>query len=112
VTEAELCAGVLEMLDLFGWTAVHHRPGRTRGGSWRTPLQGRSAPGWPDIFAVRRERALAAELKSERGVLTDAQRRWLDDLGGAGVETYVWRPALWVDGTIEALLRAQTPRPA
>jgi hypothetical protein len=104
MTEAELQAAVLELLDLLGWRAVHVRPARTAHG-WRTPLQGPTAVGFPDILAVRRDRVLGAELKSARGALTAEQERWLDDLSHAGVECHVWRPTDWTDGAIEAVLR-------
>ena len=87
-TEAEFTTQLLEALALFGWRAVHFRPARTNHG-WRTPLQGDK--GWPDIFAVRGPRALAAELKSGKGKVEPEQADWLSDLAAAGIETHVWR---------------------
>lgn len=36
--------------------------------------------GWPDVFAVRGDRALALELKHGRKQPTEEQRAWLHDL--------------------------------
>jgi hypothetical protein len=108
MTEAELQSVVLELLDLLGWRAMHTRPAQTRHG-WRTPLQGATASGFPDVLAVRGARVLAAELKSARGALSADQRLWLDDLARAGVESHVWRPSDWTSGLVEAVLRGHPP---
>lgn len=107
MTETELQSVVLELLDILGWRAMHVRPARTARG-WRTPLQGPTAVGFPDILAVRRGRVIAVELKSERGVPSADQKLWLEDLAKAGIETFVWRPGDWTSGTIEAVLRKRT----
>lgn len=52
----------------------------------------RSDPGWPDLVLVRRPELLVAELKTDKGCLTIAQREWLELLAACGVETHVWRP--------------------
>lgn len=64
-----------------------------------------SPAGWPDCAMVRHGRFLVAELKTEKGALTDAQKDWLADLAVAGVECHVWRPSHWYDGTVERTLR-------
>ena len=48
---------------------------------------------------------LYVELKDRHGRLSDAQRRWLAALERAGQDVYVWRPADWASGTIEATLK-------
>jgi hypothetical protein len=82
VTEAELAAQVRQLATLFGWRRYH------------TFLAKHSAAGFPDEVLVRGPRLLFAELKSEKGVLKEPQRDWLEAL--AHVETVdvrVWRPA-------------------
>jgi hypothetical protein len=103
MTEAELTAAVLELLDVLGWRAMHTRAARTSHG-WSTPVQGPTAQGWPDIVAVRGDRIVFAELKARRGKLFAAQEEWIAALSAVG-ETYVWRPDSWLDGTIEAVLK-------
>jgi hypothetical protein len=74
--------GVVEKLAHgFGWLTFH---------PW---ISVRSAQGWPDLFMCRMGRAIAAELKSERGKLTVDQQVWLGVLKDCGIETYVWRPS-------------------
>ena len=54
----------------------------------------RSAPGYPDIVAVKPPRLLCVELKSATGTVTPDQQTWLTALGQVpGIEVYVWRPA-------------------
>jgi len=43
-----------------------------------------------------------AELKTDKGKLSEAQAAWIAELGAAGAEVYVWRPQDWV--TIESIL--------
>jgi hypothetical protein len=52
----------------------------------------RSNPGFPDLVLVRPPELIVAELKAERGKLSDAQKYWLEALEQCGVEVYVWRP--------------------
>lgn len=51
-----------------------------------------SPDGWPDLFLVRGDRAIAMELKSEKGKVTQAQLDWLSWLKDAGVEAWVLHP--------------------
>ncbi|MEJ7871739.1 MAG: VRR-NUC domain-containing protein, partial [Rubrobacteraceae bacterium] len=51
-------------------------------------------PGYPDICAVKGERLLYIELKTEKGKLSEPQRQWLDALAVVpGAEVYVLRPS-------------------
>lgn len=101
MSEADLLKGVLDIARVLGWKTLHLRPARTAHG-YRTPIQG-DGVGWPDVFLVRRTRLVAAELKAERGRMTDAQRDWLEALRDAGVETFEWRPADYPDRVAEVL---------
>jgi len=66
----------------------------------------RSPEGFPDEAIIRGDTLLLYELKAEKGKLTPAQIRWLDALSRVTrVESGVWRPTQWVDGTIELTLR-------
>lgn len=107
MTEADLTAAVLQLLDLLGWRAMHARPARTAHG-WRTPLQGPTAKGFPDIIAVKAERLLVAELKVGRNTTADDQVDWLDAFEAVGAEVYVWRDTDWAAGNIEAALMQRT----
>jgi len=50
-----------------------------------------SEPGFPD-WVLARERVIYLELKTEKGVVSDAQRFWIRALHNAGAEVYVVRP--------------------
>lgn len=73
---------VVNRMHFFGWRVYH---------PW---LSVHSASGWPDLFAVRGERAIAAELKTDKAPPPrPSQQAWLDELGAVpGIESYCWRP--------------------
>lgn len=103
MTEAELQQAVIECANVLGWQVAHFRPAQTSKG-WRTPVSAQGK-GFPDLVMVNEDgRTIFAELKSERGRLSPEQHRWIGLLGVRG-EAYVWKPADWVDGTIEQVLR-------
>jgi hypothetical protein len=84
VTEKAFSEQVLTLAKLLGWT--HYRV-------W---VSIRSPRGFPDLVLVRPPRLIFAELKSEKGRLTEAQRAWIELLAQVpAVETYVWRPSDW-----------------
>jgi hypothetical protein len=93
-SEAGFLAAVVHAARALGWRAHHTRPGRTRHGQWRTPLQGDA--GFPDLVLARGGALILAELKSERGRITSAQAGWLESLRQVrGIEVYLWRPSDW-----------------
>jgi len=100
-TEAEFQDVVLELAGVCGWMVHHVRPARMKDGSWRTPVQG--DVGFPDLVLVRDGRIVFAELKSERGRLSAAQKDWLGELRkaaawcGVSVVVELWRPSDWDD---------------
>jgi hypothetical protein len=63
----------------------------------------RSEPGYPDLTLVRGPRLVFAELKTETGRLSAAQRNWIGALGETPAEVYCWRPSDWAD--IQRVLR-------
>jgi hypothetical protein len=119
LTEKAFQAQVVELAKILGWRVYH--PFLSK---W-------SERGFPDLTMVRaRDRRLVfAELKGDRGKVTEAQAEWQELLGrvsqgpmlcGEGphgrarpeprldccppmIEVFVWRPADW--DTIEQVLR-------
>jgi hypothetical protein len=66
----------------------------------------KSAPGFPDLCLIRGERLIFAELKAEKGKLSEAQVDWLNDLGLVEtVEVYIWRPSDWPN--VELILKGE-----
>lgn len=93
ITEAQWQTTVNGILTAHGWTHYHapdNKPIVARSG--RRYVQNVRA-GWPDVFAVRGTRAVAAELKRETGTVAPEQDDWLERLGAVGIEVYVWRPS-------------------
>lgn len=81
---------VIRLARTLGWKVAHFRAVKTPTG-YRTPVQADGA-GFPDLCLVR-DRVIFAELKNERGQITEEQKAWLAALERAGAEAYVWRPA-------------------
>jgi hypothetical protein len=71
-------------------------------GQWRTAVAGDGA-GFPDLVLVGEPGVLFVELKSAKGRLSEDQKGWIAALE-PHVDTMVWRPADWQDGTIESYL--------
>lgn len=90
-TEGAFLAQVRAAAKLLGWATYHVHDSR------------HSEAGFPDLVLVKRPRVIFAELKSDRGKLTEAQRAWIDELRACGQEAYVFRPRDWK--TIERVLR-------
>jgi hypothetical protein len=89
ITERQWQKTVEQLLTALGWRFFHapdNRPAKNGA------IQNVKA-GWPDLFAVRGERAIAIELKSETGKTSPDQDEWLAALAMTGIETYVWRPS-------------------
>lgn len=95
---------VVECAHRFGMAAAHFGAGMTPSGSWITATVA-DGGGFPDLVIAGGGRLLFVELKSAKGRLSERQLIWLDRLRKAGAEVHVFRPAQWVDGTIEAALR-------
>lgn len=81
ITEKQWQADVIQLARMSGWLEYHPYDSR------------RSQPGWPDLALIRPPRLVFAELKTERGRLTNEQEKVLCMLSQCGVETYIWRPS-------------------
>jgi hypothetical protein len=101
MTEDELLNATIYLASLCGWLTTHFRAAKTDKG-YRTAIMGNK--GFPDLVMVR-ERVVYAELKSDKGRMTHDQMEWSRRLIDAGQEWYLWRPAEWLDGSIERTLR-------
>lgn len=96
MTEDQFLTRIIDAAQLLGWHVHHCRPARTADGRWRTPVQGN--PGFPDLVLARNGVVIIAEVKTDRGRLTEDQRGWLDALHDTA---RVWRPAGWEQILIE-----------
>ena len=90
LSEADWQQQVVELAQLYRWRIHHCRPALNQRGQYSTPIQG--DPGFPDLVLARGGRVLFLELKTNRGVLTEHQQAWRDQLLGAGAEWFCWRP--------------------
>jgi len=83
VTEADLREQIRTLCKLYGWKMYF---------SW-TSIH--SPRGFPDLVLANPEqkRVIFAELKNEKGKVTEGQKQWLDALKACGQTVFVWRPA-------------------
>jgi hypothetical protein len=95
ISEKELAENVRFLSASLGWKHYH---------TWNSI---HSAKGFPDCCLVKPPRLLFVELKREAGKIATAQQEWLDAIKDCGIETYVWRPTQWLDGTIERILKGE-----
>ena len=108
MSEDHLKACIVTLAELHGWMVYTIR----RSDLARVQGRRRTGIGFPDLVLVHPtlRRVQVVELKSASGVLTKAQGRWLAALHDAqSLEVAVWRPAQWLDGTIEGALRHTPP---
>lgn len=100
MSEAELQRAVIECARALGWRVAHFRPAQTRAGRWVTPVSADGA-GFPDLVLARNGVVLFVELKTEKGRMSDEQAKWRLALPAM----FLWRPADWVSGHVERVLR-------
>ena len=83
-SEKDFQQAVRDLAALLGWAV------------WCTWDSRRSPAGEPDLRMVRPPRVIFAELKTEKGRLTQMQSTAGELLAGCpGVEYYLWRPGDW-----------------
>ncbi len=102
ISESTFTAQVIALARWYKWRCAHFRPGMTQRGRWVTAVSG-DGVGFPDIFALRHNRRLMAELKTAKGKTTPEQDKWLEAAKNADIECYIWRPQN-ID-EIEAILK-------
>ena len=82
--EKQFQAQVVKAARLYGWVALS---------TWNSK---HSPAGEPDLRLIRPPRVVFAELKTENGRVTPAQREVMRLLSLCpGVEVYLWRPSDW-----------------
>ena len=101
MTEAQLQTKVISLAKDLDWQVAHIRAAQKADGSWAVPYEGHV--GLPDLILARGRRLIAVELKSQRGGFRAGQQEWLT-AGGLGVNTFLWRPSDWLNGTVMAVL--------
>lgn len=98
LTEKQFQATVVNLATILGWGPIYH-----------TFDSRRSNPGFPDLVLLRGGELIFAELKTDTGKLTDAQKRWIASLrlvrerltritgqdDRLPIEVHIWRPRDW-----------------
>ena len=81
ILEKDFQRTVIEMAKVLGWRVHAERPAIRQSGKWSTPIQGDA--GFPDLVLAHPQKGVIfAELKSERGRLSEGQRDWYSALQG------------------------------
>lgn len=105
ITEKSFQKQVIELAQRYGWKVAAFRTALSQAGNWMTPVQG-DGKGWPDLFMVRGNRAIALELKVGYNKPTEEQWDWLGSLKDAGIDAYMVTPKHW--DLIETVLTRMT----
>ena len=85
ISEGVWQATIMRVLKDAGYLAFHVHDSR------------RSPSGWPDVAAIKPTGGTLylCELKTETGIVSQAQQAWLTALAGCtGVVAEVWKPAM------------------
>ena len=79
----------MQIAMVSGWDVMHVKkcPGKHF-----TPTSGNLNRGWPDLFLIRGDEVVFAELKAEGKYPTPEQRAVHAKLQAAGFTVRVWRP--------------------
>lgn len=81
---------------LFGWRWWHDRATNLprQCPTCKTELRMiRNDPGWPDLFLIRDDTLIVAELKADRGRVSPEQQAWLDAFRRVRrIVVAVWKP--------------------
>ena len=88
ISEGALLETIVGLAEAYGWKAHHVLDQRH--------YAKRIGTGFPDLVMVNegQRRLLVAELKSQRGSVSDAQWEWLWSFYSLGfVEVYLWHPS-------------------
>ena len=93
MNEKQFQANVVELCKYLGYLVYHTFDSR------------KSEPGWPDLVIVGRNRIIYREIKTENGVVTDAQLKWGGAILAAGGDWGVWRPEDMDNLTIKETLQ-------
>jgi hypothetical protein len=92
LTEKAFMQQVVDLATLHGWLVYHTYDSR------------RSSPGFPDLVMVKGNTLLFAELKTEKGKLSQAQGQWLEALSKVEtISSHIWKPSDWQE--IEMMLK-------
>ena len=81
LSEKDFQQRIIDRARALGWLVYHTHNSR------------RSTEGFPDLVLARKGRLIFAEVKAEKGRLSEAQMEWVYRLKAAVDEAYVWRPS-------------------
>ena len=105
MSEEQLQRNVMHAAKTLRLKVAHFGRALTPRGKWLTPTRG-DAKGFPDLLIVGPSGVLFRELKDQTGRLSPDQKLWIAALQQAGEDVAVWRPADWINGTVQTELDA------
>lgn len=94
ISEKTFQQQIVTLAKVTGWMVYHTYDSR------------KSEPGFPDLVMVKDGRLIFAEVKTEKGKLTEAQGKWATALMkvretitirifGSNVGYFIWKPSNW-----------------
>ena len=98
ISEKELLQTVIELAEVNAWKCYHVFES--------AKYARRTSKGFPDLLLIRDGKLIVAELKSEKGSLTNDQAQWLSEFEQCDrVQVFIWTPFSLLDGRIEEVLK-------
>lgn len=109
MSEKTLQSRVVGRAQRRGWDVKHVGKGIAAFDAAGKPIFVSTAKSFPDLFMLHRgmRRALAIELKKEKGEYEEGQLEYLQLLNICGIDAVTIRPHQLRDGTVNAILGPQ-----
>jgi len=94
ITEKQLQSTVLGWAKAYGWLAYHQLDTGGRDTNGNVYYSRRIGPGFPDLVLCHPVwgKLIFAELKTDKGKVSENQQEWLEALRKTKTAVYVWRP--------------------
>lgn len=109
MSEKVLQQRVVDRAKRRGWVVKHVGKGIAAFDEAGKPIIVSTAVSFPDLFMLHptQRRALAIELKRQKGTFEEGQLEYLQLLNACGIPAVVIRPEQLRDGTVNAILNPQ-----
>ena len=91
ISERQFTKMVCDLARWNGWLVFHPLTAMNKAGRYATFTQG--DVGYPDLTMVRDGLVIFAELKTDKGVTSAHQDRWLEALRQSNDAVCLWRPS-------------------
>jgi len=110
MTHDQLQDNIADLAITLGWQVFHPQTVETVKRGHCTPYKYATSKGFPDLVLAKKDIGIILiEVKSEKGDLSDDQKRWRQHIGDVICPTgeysyYVLRPCDWMSNKVQEIL--------